>query len=54
MHREGAVNDAIRAIQVTRIIVAHRPETIRSADRVIVLEQGKVVPGEKLLADSTV
>jgi len=54
MHRKGAVNDAIRAIQVTRIIVAHRPETIRSADRVIVLEQGKVVPGEKLLADSTV
>jgi ATP-binding cassette subfamily B protein RaxB len=53
MHREGAVNEAIRAIQVTRIIVAHRPETIRSADRVIVLEQGKVVPGEKLLADST-
>jgi ATP-binding cassette subfamily B protein RaxB len=53
MHREGAVNNAIRAIQVTRIIVAHRPETIRSADRVIVLEQGKVMPGEKLLADST-
>jgi ATP-binding cassette subfamily B protein RaxB len=54
MHREGAVNEAIRAIQVTRIIVAHRPETIRAADRIIVLEQGKVLPGEKLLADSTV
>jgi ATP-binding cassette, subfamily B, bacterial CvaB/MchF/RaxB len=54
MHREGTVNDAIRTIQVTRIIVAHRPETIRSADRVIVLEEGKVMPGEELLADSTV
>jgi ATP-binding cassette, subfamily B, bacterial CvaB/MchF/RaxB len=54
MHREGTVNDAIRTIQVTRIIVAHRPETIRSAGRVIVLEQGKVMPSEKLLADSTV
>jgi ATP-binding cassette subfamily B protein RaxB len=54
MSREEAVNDAIRATQVTRIIVAHRPETIRSANRVIILNQGKVVPGEKLLADSTV
>jgi ATP-binding cassette subfamily B protein RaxB len=40
--REEAVNKAISAAQVTRIIVAHRPETILSADRVIVLEQGKV------------
>jgi ATP-binding cassette, subfamily B, bacterial CvaB/MchF/RaxB len=54
MHREGTVNDAIRTIQVTRIIVAHRPETIRSADRIIVLEQGKVMPGEQLLDGSTV
>jgi ATP-binding cassette subfamily B protein RaxB len=35
---ERAVNAAIRATQVTRIIVAHRPETIRSADRVIHLD----------------
>ena len=40
--REAAVNEAIRATNVTRIIVAHRPETIRSSDRTIVLEQGKV------------
>jgi ATP-binding cassette subfamily B protein RaxB len=36
---EQAVSAAIRATQVTRIIVAHRPETIRSADRVIDLDQ---------------
>ncbi|WP_051243151.1 peptidase domain-containing ABC transporter [Azohydromonas australica] len=36
---ERAVSAAIRATQVTRIIVAHRPETIRSADRVIDLDQ---------------
>ena len=35
---ERAVNAAIRATRVTRIIIAHRPETIRSTDRVIVLE----------------
>src|SRR5882672_4361492 len=37
---EKAVSAAIRASRVTRIIVAHRPETISSTDRVITLEQG--------------
>lgn len=41
--REKAVNDGIRSVRMTRIIVAHRPETILSADRVIVLEHGKIV-----------
>ena len=36
---EKLVNAAIRATRVTRIIVAHRPETIRSADRVINLDE---------------
>jgi ATP-binding cassette, subfamily B, bacterial CvaB/MchF/RaxB len=30
-------------VAITRIIVAHRPETIASADRVIVLDGGIVV-----------
>jgi len=33
--REHSVNEAVRALNLTRIIVAHRPETIASADRVI-------------------
>lgn len=41
--RERSVNDAIRILQLTRVIVAHRPETIASADRVITLEAGKIV-----------
>ena len=40
--REREVNQAIRQLQLTRIIVAHRPETIASASRVIVLHDGKV------------
>ena len=48
---ERAVNAAIRATDVTRIIVAHRPETIRSADRLIVLEQGRVVKNFQVLVD---
>lgn len=35
---EKAVSAAIRGTRVTRIIVAHRPETIRSTDRVISLD----------------
>jgi ATP-binding cassette subfamily B protein RaxB len=36
---EKEVSAAIRATRVTRIIVAHRPETIRSAERVICLDE---------------
>ncbi|MEO8078887.1 MAG: peptidase domain-containing ABC transporter [Caldimonas sp.] len=40
---EQLVNTAIRQISLTRIIVAHRPETIAMAQRVVVLEQGRIV-----------
>jgi ATP-binding cassette subfamily B protein RaxB len=43
VNREKSVNAAIRSLAVTRIIVAHRPETIRAADRVIVVDRGKVL-----------
>jgi ATP-binding cassette subfamily B protein RaxB len=40
--RERLVNQAIRQLDLTRVIVAHRPETIASAGRVIVLKDGRV------------
>ena len=40
---EQLVNAAIKGIQLTRIIVAHRPETIAMAQRVVVLERGQIV-----------
>jgi ATP-binding cassette, subfamily B, bacterial CvaB/MchF/RaxB len=40
--RERAVNAAVSAAEMTRIIIAHRPETVRAADRAIVLEDGKI------------
>jgi ATP-binding cassette subfamily B protein RaxB len=40
--REREVNQAIKQLELTRIIVAHRPETIASASRVIVMHEGKV------------
>jgi ATP-binding cassette, subfamily B, bacterial CvaB/MchF/RaxB len=42
VEREKAVNDALRAMRVTRIVIAHRPETIRAADRVITLREGRL------------
>lgn len=39
---EQAVNQAIQQIPLTRLIVAHRPETIQMAERVIVLHNGQV------------
>jgi ATP-binding cassette, subfamily B, bacterial CvaB/MchF/RaxB len=40
--RERLVNQAVRQLRLTRVIVAHRPETIASADRVIALAAGVV------------
>lgn len=41
--REQAVNSSLEDMSVTRIVVAHRPETIDAAKRVLVLEKGKLV-----------
>lgn len=41
--KERLVNDAVRQLDLTKVIVAHRPETIASADRVLVMEQGRIV-----------
>ena len=39
---EKLVNSAVQRLSLTRIIIAHRPETIAMADRVIVLSGGRV------------
>ncbi|MBB1088799.1 peptidase domain-containing ABC transporter [Lysobacter sp. SG-8] len=41
--KERLVNDAVKQLSLTKVIVAHRPETINSADRVLVMEQGRIV-----------
>jgi ATP-binding cassette subfamily B protein RaxB len=52
VQKERAVNEAIRSLELTRIIIAHRPETIASAERVIVLQGGKVSQDVRRLAGS--
>ncbi len=39
---ERAVNDSVRKNRLTRIVVAHRPETIAMANRVVVIENGTI------------
>lgn len=44
--RERAVNAALGALALTRIVVAHRPETIFASGRVITLDKGRVASDE--------
>ncbi len=39
---ERSVNEAVRAMRLTRVVVAHRPETIAAAERVVELEVGRI------------
>ena len=41
---EAAVNAAIRELKITRIVVAHRKETIESAQRILVLDKHSLNP----------
>jgi len=41
--REIIVSSAIRALNITRVIVAHRPQTTATADRIVTLERGRIV-----------
>ncbi|KRD31533.1 ABC transporter [Lysobacter sp. Root916] len=54
VHSERLVNQAIAGLALTRVVIAHRPETIASADRVLVMERGRIVeeyrPQERVLA----
>lgn len=43
LRRECAINEALQSSQITRIVVAHRQETIDAADRIICLDNGCVV-----------
>lgn len=39
---EASVNSAIKKFNVTRIVIAHRPETINAADVVVTMEAGAI------------
>jgi ATP-binding cassette subfamily B protein RaxB len=51
--RERLVNLAVKQLHLTRVIVAHRPETIASASRVIVLKDGRVAQDLRTVDSAT-
>lgn len=42
IRKEKEINQMISELKITRVIIAHRKETIMSADRVISLKEGKI------------
>jgi ATP-binding cassette, subfamily B, bacterial CvaB/MchF/RaxB len=44
--REAAVGQAIAQMSVTRIVVAHRPQTLASVDRVVEMADGRILRDE--------
>ncbi len=52
VERERVVNQAVRQLALTRVIVAHRPETIASASRVIALAEGRVAQDLRSVAQT--
>jgi ATP-binding cassette, subfamily B, bacterial CvaB/MchF/RaxB len=46
---ERQVTEAIASLQLTRIVIAHRPDTIAASGRVIELHKGRVKPMEAAL-----
>lgn len=52
---EALINNELRKLNITRIIVAHRAETIRAADRIFDLTTGQfITPGEAPVAAPTI
>lgn len=39
---ERAVSRAIKSLKITRIIIAHRPETVLSVDRILLMSEGRI------------
>ena len=44
LYKEREVNRALAKLRITRVVIAHRPDTSRAADRTILLTDGKVAP----------
>ena len=44
---ESIVNEAVKQLEITRIIIAHRPQTILSADKVVAIREGGLMEVDK-------
>lgn len=48
IENEARISEQIKLLCMTRIIIAHRPETIKQVKRVLVMHQGKVYTPEEI------
>jgi ATP-binding cassette subfamily B protein RaxB len=47
LNTEQRIAQTLRTLQLTRIMIAHRPQTIAIADRVLNLETGRLIPADE-------
>ncbi|MGX1567213.1 metal ABC transporter permease, partial [Streptomyces sp. NPDC055509] len=53
---QRTVIESTKALNASRVVIAHRLSTVMDADRVVVMEDGKVIqqgPPDLLLADTS-
>jgi ATP-binding cassette subfamily B protein RaxB len=53
LDRERRLVESLKRLDVTRIVIAHRPETIAAADRVVTLHHGRIVSSEQMAIDDS-
>jgi ABC-type bacteriocin/lantibiotic exporter with double-glycine peptidase domain len=47
--REAQIDAELRKLKITRIVVAHRPETVENVDRIICLRGGRAFAQQKAM-----
>ena len=48
IENEAKISERVKHLEITRVIIAHRPETIKQASRVLVMHQGKTYTPEEV------
>lgn len=46
--KEREINEMVKSLNMTRIIIAHRAETIASVDRVVIIDKGTIIDDKKI------
>lgn len=54
IRRESMISAAVRGLEITRIIVAHRPQTAEHADRIVLIDKGRVASERRIAPEMTV